>query len=180
MPQAPRLIQTYTVPTNANSFSFNTVPQTYTDLVIYYQAKMIAGGTGWYDFLITFNGSTSGYSGNTNYSDGANPTTPTKLSITEGTTGVTQRASTNTSPNTEYTYSLCKFYIPNYTTGLRKVVLNDHITEQYNTVANGGTAGLFANATRWENTAAITTITCTGITGNSIAAGSSFSLYGIS
>ena len=175
MPTAMKLIQTYTVPSATNSFSFNAIPNTYTDLIIYYSAQIINAGTGWYDFYMTFNGSTSGYSGNTNYADGGGST---KLSITEGTSAVTQRVNTNTSPNTQYSFSLAKMYIPNYRSGLRKTVLNDHITEQQNTIGNGA-AGLFANATRWENTSAIDTITITGLMGSNLTAGSTFSIYGI-
>lgn len=75
MANTMHLIQTYTVPSSTNSFSFNTIPATYTDLVIYYQAQITNSGTGWYDFLMTLNGSTSGYSGNTNYADGTGGTT---------------------------------------------------------------------------------------------------------
>lgn len=178
MANTMKLIQTYTIPSNTNSFSFNTIPGTYKDLVIYYQAQIINAGTGWYDFYVRFNNSTTGYSGNTNYTDGANG--GTKLSITEGTSGIVQRCNTNTSPNSaQYSFSLGKFYIPNYATSLKKVVLNDHITEQQNT-AGVGAAGLFANATRWESTDAITTISITGLSSNNLTAGSTFSIYGIS
>lgn len=176
MPNTMQLIQTYTLPSNANSFSFNTIPGTYKDLVIYYQAQIINAGTGWYDFFVRFNNATSGYSGCTNYADGGGST---KLSITEGTTGIIQRCNTNTSPNSQYSFSLGKFYIPNYATSLRKVVLNDHITEQQNLTGTGA-AGLFANATRWESTDAITTISITGLSSNNLTAGSTFSIYGIS
>lgn len=179
MANTMHLIQTYTVPSSTNSFSFNTIPATYTDLVIYYQAQITNSGTGWYDFLMTLNGSTSGYSGNTNYADGTGGTTPTKLSITESSSAIVQRCNTNTSPNTQYSFSVGKIYIPNYRSSLTKTLLNDHVTEQQNTTGNGA-AGLFANATRWNSTAAINTITVTGLSGNNITAGSTFSIYGIS
>lgn len=169
------LIQTYTVPSATNSFSFNTIPGSYRDIVIYYQAQMATATTGWYDFLITFNSSTTGYSGNTNYADGTSSSN--KLSITESTSAIVQRANGTSSPNTAYSFSLCKFYIFNYASSLRKVVINDHITEAQN---QSSPTGLFANATRWENTSAITTITLTGLSSNNINAGSTFSIYGIS
>lgn len=175
MANTMNLIQTYTVPSATNSFTFNTIPGTYRDLIIFYQAQMNVATTGWYDFLITFNGSTSGYSGNTNYSDGTAGTT--KLSITESTSAIVQRCNGTSSPNSQYSFSVAKFNILNYASNLRKVVLNDHITEAIN---SSSPVGLFANATRWENTNAITTITITGLSGSAVNAGSTFSIYGIS
>lgn len=140
------------------SISFNSIPQTYTDLVIVFGG--IAGVT------MTFNGSSSGYSWRTLEGRPAS--------------GIPVRSNTATAQtNIQLGWQSfnsqivsCQAVIPNYTLTNNKTVSSESISED-----NSSDTYLFIQSSLWANTAAITSITLSWF-GLTIPQNSIASLYG--
>jgi hypothetical protein len=147
-------IATTTLGSAAASYTFSSIPATYTDLVLIIQATTITA-----NYNLRLNGDTG-----SNYSD-------TSL-WGNGSSAASYRSSNNTVIGLTYTSSgapISRIQIQNYSnTTTYKTVL----TRQDDSVnAAGGNVGL------WRNTAAINSITIVS-TGN-LPTGSTFTLYGI-
>ena len=147
------------------SVSFSSIPATYTNLVIKGSMRMdLSSANAWNYNTITFNGSSSSYTGK--YVSGNNTSilngSPTAIYAY----GNTQTASANIFSNFE-------IYVPNYTSSSYKSVSVDGVTEQ-----NGGDGLCNLGAYLWSNTSAITSITITPIVTN-VMQYSTFTLYGI-
>jgi hypothetical protein len=155
---------------SAASVTFSNIPQSgYTDLKIVTSARGTASlSSGYVDGIITFNGSTTGYSERMVYGIGSSAG-----SLSQSSTGIKWNFATS-SVATASTFGNSEAYIPNYTSSNNKSVSIDTVAEN-----NSSTVNILAlNAGLWSNTAAITSITITAGSG-SFVANSTFSLYGI-
>jgi hypothetical protein len=170
------MANTYTLISSVNvgsggttDITFNSIPSTYTDLCLQLSMRNSRGASLVQEGLITFNGTTSGYSEKIARGDG---------SVTISTSGSGANFYLNGFPAGGVTSSVfgnATLYIPNYTGSSNKSISGEFVTEN-----NSTTAYLYLNAMYWSNTSAITSI--------NIAAGSTYtwlqhstaSLYGIS
>ena len=151
----------------AASVTFSSIPQTYTDLLIFssYRGAFSAP----YDQLrINVNG-TNSWAWKGVYGDGASAGSETNSgqTTTKVALGVGSTATANTFSND------C-FYIPNYTSSNYKSISADSVGENNATTAY---AGLFADLN--SSTTAITSITLASQNGGNLLQYSSFYLYGI-
>lgn len=162
MPATYENIGTNTLGSNQTSITFSSIPGTYTDLVLVINGKTT--GIGGYNALaITLNGDTG-----SNYSR-------TYMYGVDGSTG----ASTPTNENSGYvtigqaadTFGNAIVNFGNYSnTTIQKTFLGRD---------NYSINVVYATATLWRSTSAITSITLSGTGGHQIASGSTFNLYGI-
>jgi hypothetical protein len=162
------LIASYTVGSGgAATIDFTSIPATYTDLLVKYSLRTsTTAGATWYDVYLTFNGTTTNYSGRFVYGDGSDD-----ASGTDATTAIFLRPSASTS--TASTFGNGEVYIPNYTSSNNKSVSVDNVSENNATSAFAG-----LTASLWSNSAAITSITLTAATGTLVQYSTAY-LYGI-
>jgi len=162
-----KLIQTVTVSTGgAASVEFNSIPQTYTDLLILYSGRSTRAASG-DDLYIRFNGLSTNLSSKVLYGTGSAATSFSDASIAyvgyfTGDTG------------TASVFSNGSIYIPNYTASVAKSISGDAVNENN---ATGATQLIHAGL--WNSTAAINQINLYALNGN-WKQYSSASLYGIS
>ena len=166
------LIEKYTVGAGGASSvtlgSGGTIPQTYTDLVVKISGR--TDNTGTFANMIRFNGDTgSNYSWKNLY--GYNSAT---YSDTLSGGSYVWGGYTNNSSLTASSFGNSEIYVPNYRASIYKSVSADGVMET--NASTGVSLGLGANI--WNNTAAITSITCIPYVGN-YAQYSTFYLYGI-
>jgi hypothetical protein len=167
MPNTYTLLETITVgAAEAASVTFNSIPQTgYTDLIVRASTRRASGGAD--NFLITFNGVTTGYTYRELTGNGSAASSSSgSLAITGLVDGATMTAST---------FSNNDIYIPNYTSSNFKSFTSDAVTENNLTLSY---AQLWANL--WSNTAAISSIKLQILGGNPFSEHSTFQLYGVS
>ncbi len=160
-----KLISSVTVGSGgAASMAFTSIPSTYTDLLV----KTSARGDSAHianDIILSFNGSNANFTGKLMYANGA-----TGASGAAGNTiGYYVGASATAS-----VFSNSDYYIPNYTSSNYKSTSADDVTEN-----NATTAYLQLTASLWSQTAAITSITLTPVSGNFVQYSTTY-LYGIS
>ena len=150
----------------AATVTFSGIPQTgYTDLVVKTSARTSASDQ---NIKVTFNGSSSSYSERWLYGSGS--VTGSGSATTNGYFYI--HYATN-SGDTASTFGNSEIYIPNYTSSNFKSISEDAIQE------NNATAAFSAlSAGLWSNTAAITTIALTPLSGN-FNQYSTFYLYGV-
>jgi hypothetical protein len=162
------LISSVTVGSNTSTITFSSIPATYTDLklVTSLRANNANGSQGWYDAKVEFNGNTSSYTLRALYGNGSSA-----LSFSD-TVIYDDLASSATTANT---FSNSEIYIPNYLSANYKSVSVDSVTENN---ATSSKTGLYAGL--WSNTAAITSITLTGLNSSLFVQYSTAYLYGIS
>jgi len=143
--------------------TFNTIPSTFTDLVI--KTSLREGADFWLCYL-TFNGSSSNLSARNLTGAGSgtpSSTSPTALYV----------AATSSVSGTSNTFSNAEIYIPNYAGATNKSVSIDGVSESNQTTAYATlVAGL------WSNTSAITSIKLAPSSGN-IPQYSTAYLYGV-
>jgi hypothetical protein len=169
MPANYVLLGEVTLGASAASVTFSNIPQTgYTDLKVVVSARLSTNvGANWYDLGLTFNGSSTSYSGRYVLGNGSSA-----ASGTDGTSAyIIIRPPSNTA--TASTFGNCEVYVPNYTSSNYKSVSIDNVSE-----TNATSAIAIMTASLWSNTAAITSMTFTAATGN-IVANSTFYLYGL-
>jgi len=159
------LIQTITLTSSANTITFSSIPQTYTDLLAIISARSDIADTVPLFFLrVNDQDATNRTAKRLNGSGSAvfvqNPTDNRVGSIPGST------ATANTFGNSS-------IYFPNYSTALVKTFGSDSVTENNATAASQNIFALRHNITE-----AITSLVFTGGTGN-LVAGSTISLYGI-
>ena len=163
------LLQSVTVGSGgAASITFSAISDTFTDLLILFSGRVTENTTA-VDIAMTFNGSTSGYSGRTLFgtgsSVGSDPESGSQFSFLITFPG---------NSTTANTFGNAAIYIPNYTASVAKSVSIDGVME------NNATAGrLKIAAGLWNNTAAITSVTLDPGGPGNLAQYSSASLYGI-
>lgn len=160
MPATFELIQSFTLPSAQTSYTFNNIPQTYTDLVMVANVRTSAEG-GYIGFEVRFNGQTTNQS-NYGFQWG---TSGTPVVYRETNTG-----SMNVAGSTGSRWATVILDINGYTnTNWFKRVMGRSAME----------AGLGRIATgQWRSTAAITSMQV-GHFSIATDAGSVFSLYGI-
>lgn len=156
-------IATTTLGSAQASYTFSSIPSTYTDLVCVISAAMTPNGA---DLAIRFNGDTT-----TNYSD-------TILYGTGSAAGSYRESNTNR--------PLLNFYGgPSTTLGNSVIIVNIFNyanTTTYKTSisrANNGNGGVDACVQMWRSTAAINSVTIVSANANNIATNSTLTLYGI-
>lgn len=165
------LISTVTVGAGgAASIDFNSIPQTYTDLMIVMSARNssnLGAGNG-HDIKININGSGVGTSITNRilYGTGSSAASATNTSA--------QAGFTDANDETANTFSNNSIYFPNYAGSTNKSFSIDTVVE-HNSTNNimGVLAGL------WSNTAAITSLSFTMSSGGNFVQYSTASLYGI-
>lgn len=166
MPSSMYRIETITVPSGgAASVTFNSIPQTFTDLVIKSSTRTATGGVD--NFNISFNGSTTSFTFRELTGNGSS------AASSSGSIRITGLV--NGSTMTTSTFSNNDIYIPNYAGSSNKSFSADAVTENNLTLSY---AQLWSNL--WSNTAAISQITFTCLGGANFAENSTFSLYGVS
>jgi hypothetical protein len=172
MPTTYEAIATVTVGAGgAATISFSSIPATYTDLKVVMSVRNAYSGGGAANHYMTFNGSSTGYSGR--YISGSG-SAASSAGNTGGTSVIYIGALQNNSW-TANTFGNLEVYIPNYTSSNNKSVSFDTVTENNATLAYAQFgAGL------WANSAAITSITFTpeSATGDFVQY-STATLYGI-
>lgn len=164
------LLQRIELNASASSVTFSNIPQSgYTDLKIVMSARGTRAANQ-DDFVVAFNGSSSGFSYRQLYGGAGSGSIVTGSSSgSTGFSGIVPAAN-----NTASTFSSQEFYIPNYTSNTNKSFSIDSVSE--NNATTNWQLDLIAQL--WSNTAAITSITFTPNNG-SWAANSTFSLYGL-
>ena len=160
-------IQTVTVGSGgASSIDFTSIPQTYTDLVIKLSARFNSSNT---LVKITYNSNTSSYTRRQlvgeNSSASSYSASDAFVAYIDGT------------DQTASTFSNTEIYIPNYTSSNYKSSSIDTVKEN-----NSSTAWVAAlNANLWSNTAAITSISLSDLSGTaSFVQYTTATLYGVS
>lgn len=166
MPANYTLLEKITVgAAGASSVTFSSIPQTgYTDLVVRYSIRFTDSGTS-NSALFRLNGSTTNYT--RKVLEGAGSGTPGSYG---GASSAWSTTDLNAASSTANTFSNCELYIPNYTSSNYKSASMDATMEN-----NATTSYMTLNALLWSDTAAITTISCTG----NLAQYSTFYLYGV-
>lgn len=153
----------------ASSIDFTSIPSTYTDLCLQLSMRNSRAGQTVQEGLITFNGSTSGYSEIIIRGSGSAAISASGSGANFNLTGFPADSATAS------TFGSATLYIPNYTASVNKSASAEFVTEN-----NATQAYTYINALLWSNTSAITSI--------SISAGSTYTwvqystayLYGIS
>jgi hypothetical protein len=146
------------------TIEFTAIPATYTDLKLVLSARGTTSAA--YTALkISFNGSTTSYTGRQLYGDG---TGAVSNNFSAEWAGYIDAATATTS-----TFSSTELYVTNYAGSTNKSSSVEYAQENNTTTA---ILGMWARL--WSNTAAITQITCTPEVGN-FAQYSTASLYGI-
>jgi len=169
MPTTMKLIAKNVLGSDTSSVTFSSIPGTgYTDLVLLCSSRTNRSGFSNDGINVQFNGSGSGYSTRALEGSGsaASSRSFSAMYLTQACTGAT--ATSNTFGNAE-------MYIPNYAGSTNKSVSSTCVVE-----TNAAEAFMSADASLWSNTAAITSIALTPITGPNFISGSSFFLFGIS
>ena len=141
-----------------------TLPQTFKTLVLMISAR--SNGSGLSTAIAIYpNNSTSSLTVRTLYGDGASATSYS------GTDGWTGNAVGSTA--TASTFSNIAISLPNYSGSTNKPYSSDSVTEN-----NGTNAYQTLHAGLWSNTAAITSVVLSSLSG-SFVSGSTFTLYGL-
>jgi hypothetical protein len=157
-------ILTNTLSSATSTFTFSSISGSYTDLVLVIAYK--AATTNYPTLRLTFNGSSSGYSGTQLYNSGSiassnRNTSAAFISIARA-VGV---------PQTIGNTGTVLISIPNYSNATT-----------YKTVlarANASDTGTEFDVGLWQNTSAITSISIDSGSSNDFAIGSTFTLYSI-
>jgi len=167
MPSTYKLISSVAVGSGgAATITFNSIPQTYTDLVIKISAKSDRAGYEGVGMLFSFNGSTSTFSSIVLYGTGAS---------TGSFTSARYSGDANGPAATANTFASTDLYIPNYTNSNNKNYSSDSVTEN-----NASSAYAYLVAGLWSTTSAITSITLTPDGSSNFVQYSNAYLYGIS
>jgi hypothetical protein len=167
-------IQTVTVGSGgAASIDFTSIPSTYTDLMVVFSLRgTVAAGVS--NAKLTFNGSTSSYSGRTLMGFGSgNGYSETNVDQFSSPWPFINFYANVGSTSTASTFSNGSLLVPNYAGSANKSVSIDWVNE---TNATGAWSGI--NAGLWSNTSAITSLSIGAYSGNWVEY-SSATLYGV-
>jgi hypothetical protein len=162
MPSTYTPIATYTVPTAQNSYTFTSIPSTYTDLVMIVRGSFTAE-----DYpVFQFNGDTA-----SNYSD-----------LIFRSQGASSPAAAGSSANRAFTSpsSFGGAASQQFMFEINFMEYSD--TSSYNTCLarwNNGNREISTTVGLWRSTAVINAIRIYGLTGQTWEVGSMFTLYGI-
>jgi len=154
----------------ASSIDFTSIPATYTDLVLKLSARGTLTGLTWQNIRLRFN-SDSG----SNYSYIVLAAlSGSALSASETSTYLRYSYGTYADA-TASTFSNNEYHIANYASSNQKSISYDSVAEN-----NSSTAALAITSGKWNNLAAISSITITPDAGGNWAQYSTAYLYGIS
>ena len=159
------LIAGYTVPSAQVSYTFTSIPSTFTDLVLKASIRNSSADTE-KAIELRFNGSTSNYTTRTLYGTGSTAISFSTIYSYAG-ASVGNNATSNTFNNVE-------IYIPNYAGSTNKSFSVDNVCENNTT---GAVAALVAGL--WSDTSAITSIAIYDGSGANLMTNSTFYLYGV-
>jgi hypothetical protein len=166
----PNLISSQTLSSSTASFSFNSITDTFTDLLIVGSIRVEEGSFTNEQIRIRFNGvSTSSYSHTFLRGDGGGMNSARGSSQTSGFVGLM-----NTTATTSNAFSSFSIYIPSYLSSTSKQTSTLAIMEDNGTTAYSTTLSNLAAIS-----AAITSITFTTGNARNFVSGTSFYLYGI-
>lgn len=161
------LIQAVNFTSTQSSIDFNTIPSTYTDLVLKYSSRITAADTTWH---LRINGSSSSiYSGRYFQGTGSNAYTGTWSSANNDNFVVT-----NGSGYTASAFSNVEIYFPNYLSSVSKSYLVDEVTEN-----NATGAVMFLTSGLFASNSAISSLSLYYTGSSDIAAYTSAYLYGV-
>jgi hypothetical protein len=148
MPNTFELIASSTVGSGGvSAITFSSIPTTYTDLCLQLSLRNSRSGQVIQEGLITFNGSTSGYSERILRGSGSAAISSSGSGANFSLNGFPAGSSTGS------TFGSANLYIPNYAGSSNKSASAEFITEN-----NATEAYAYMNALLWSNTAAITSI----------------------
>jgi hypothetical protein len=174
MPNTMKLISSYTATGTVSSIDFSSIPQTYTDLMLY--ASLRISGSGEVSppmargELVINNTTTGGfYNVQLLYGEagvGAGAGSPSDRNFYSG-VAVASGATANT-------FSNCSFYITNYASSAVKSCNIDSASENVGTYPGASITGF-----SWTSTSPINRLTLKDYGGSSFVQYSSFFLYGI-
>jgi hypothetical protein len=161
-------IATTTVGSSGSAnIQFTSIPNNYTDLVIYLSARTTStGGAAWQYVEVRLNGSTTSGTYKQLYANGS--------SAASGNGSLSIAAYANPNDNTTNSFATSFTYIPGYNSSFNKSISNDAATE-----TNSTSALISFFATAWANTSAVTSITLVPQAGNFVQY-TTATLYGIS
>jgi hypothetical protein len=166
-----KLIESKTLGTAAASIDFTSIPQTYTDLVIFTSVRTAAAITN-ERLTLRFNADSGNnysnrqLSGNGSTAASSVRTSQNIFSLEAGITGANATANT---------FASGFIHIPNYTSNLTKLIWSESVTETNATEAWQAMTGHL-----WNNTAAVSSFSVSYFNGTAnLVAGSMVSLYGI-
>lgn len=173
MPLTYKAIASVTVGASASaSISFNSIPQTFTDLVVLASIRSNVGSVN-EPFVLGFNNNTA--SAYTNRSVGGDGSTASSQNIGASAfisyNGLLTHVGNGATANT---FGNMSIYISNYGGANFKSVSIDAVSE-----TNAANTNLGLGAALWSNTAAITSIQMLVYSGTAFVQHSSFTLYGI-
>ena len=152
----------------ASSITFSSIPQGYKDLKLVMSLRGANNNT--YNYVsIAFNGVTTNQTMRTVFGGDTS-------SAQSGTQSNFQFISTGSNTTSSSTFGNHELYVPNYTSSNNKSASLE-VANENNSAASGATY-LQLGALLWSNTAAITSVSLTGITGSFVQY-SSATLYGI-
>lgn len=166
MAKAYELITSYTLTSTSTGVDFNSIPNTYEDLLLKASARTNRGAAT-DDLLVYFNSDTNDAN---YYFKGLYCYTAGSVQGLQGAAAYGGAAVGNTA--TSSIFSNTEVYIPNYLSSSYKNMSIDGVNE------NNGPTVLALYATIWNNTAAVTKITVKGNNG-SLLSDTTLSLYGI-
>jgi hypothetical protein len=167
MPVTHKLIASYTVPSDTAGYTFSSIPSTYTDLKLVWSMRLASGSTS----KIVFNSVTSGYQYRSLFNVGN----------TGGSSATTYGGNQTDSLPLQYffnsgnIFNAGAMYITNYASATPKSIWTDNSRPNIASTSDYSNVPMSHN---WSNTATISSIRIGD--GDSIAAGSTFWLYGIS
>lgn len=146
------------------SIVFNSIPQTYDDLLVVSSSRSTRTGFPVDDLVIRFNGTTSTYTGKRLYAVGTGISVDSPADL---------RGFVSDADSTASVFGSNYFYITNYKSSNNKVVIIDGVGE-----SNATNAGVVIFGGQWANSNAITSITLLANNGN-LTQHSTATLYGI-
>ncbi len=166
------LIAAYTASGSVSSIDFTSIPSTYTDLCLKMSLRTDRSAVP-DQAKITFNGSTTSYSGMILFGTGSSVISETNSAAGAG-SGYLIGENINGASSTSSTFSNGEFYIPNYAGSTNKSISMDLVME------NNATAGYQSlTAGLWSNTSAITSIKLQSANGFNFVIYSTAYLYGV-
>lgn len=153
----------------ASTIDFSSIPGTYTDLCLKVSSRSARAATGT-DWKIEFNGSTSGYKYRRAYGDGA--------AVYSDESTIAQIMTDSSANATASVFGSADIYIPNYASSAYKSLSSNTVSENNASGANSAYQNMYGG--RWDNTAAITSISLKSVQSTTFAQYSTATLYGIS
>lgn len=160
-----KLIQHQELGSTQASITFNSIPQTYTDLLLVCSVRTDNTNVPFSNIVLLFNGSSSNFSSIRMFGDGAGVGAYTATNIA----GLVSSAGA-----TANTFGSTYIHIPNYAGAANKSYFVDSVSEH-----NSSTAYQEVIVGRWSQTAAISSISILGESSRNLLQNSSISLYGI-